>query len=91
MHIMASTVKEYLENVDPEKRDVLEKVRKIILDNIPEGFEETMQYGMISYVVPHHLYPAGYHVNPKEALPFISLAAQKNHYSIYMMHLYSDH
>jgi len=56
---------------------------------LPEGFEETMSYGMIGYAVPHRLYPAGYHVNPKEPLPFLALASQKRHIALYHLGLYS--
>ena len=65
------------------------RLRDTILKNLPKGFEETMQYGMLSYVVPHSLYPAGYHCKPSDALPFISLASQKNNISFYHMGMYA--
>ena len=80
----------YISELTPERRDAIASLRKIIQKNIPKGFEEVMQYGMISYVVPHSLYPAGYHCKPSDSLPFISLASQKNHISFYHMGLYSE-
>ena len=68
----------------------MEKLRAVILKNLPEGFEETMNYGMIGYVVPHTLYPEGYHCDPKLPLPFINLASQKNYIALYHMGVYSD-
>src|SRR5262245_8869647 len=65
-----ATVAEYLANLAPDRREALEAVRKVILKNLPKGYEEGIQYGMIGYYVPHRLYPAGYHANPKEPLPF---------------------
>jgi len=81
---------EYIMNQHSERREILEKLRKTIKNNLPEGFAETMQYGMISYVVPHNLYPAGYHVNPKESLPFLALANQKGYIALYHMGIYMD-
>jgi hypothetical protein len=65
-------------------------LRQTILDNIPEGFSEEMSYGMIGYVVPHSLYPAGYHCDPKLPLPFINLASQKNSINLYHSGIYLD-
>jgi hypothetical protein len=88
MQSKASTVKEYIDSLPEERKLAINSIRKEILKNLPKGFEETMQYGMISYVVPHKLYPSGYHCNPKEALPFISLASQKNYIALYHMMVY---
>ena len=63
-------------------------IRKVILKNLPDGFKEVMSYGMIGYVVPHKLYPAGYHCNTDLPLPFINLASQKNYISLYHLALY---
>ena len=71
-------IEDYLKNIPTERTVVFNTLREIIHTNIPEGFEESFQYGMISYVVPHSIYPNGYHVNPKTPLPFISIANQKN-------------
>lgn len=89
MQSKARTVGEYLAELSDDRRELLEAVREIILDNLPEGYEEGMQYGMIGYFVPHSIYPAGYHCDPKQPLPFVSLAAQKQYCSLYMMCLYS--
>lgn len=62
----------------------------MILENVPEGFEEGIQYGMIGYYVPHRLYPAGYHCDPEEPLPFAGLRSAKNHMALYMMSIYGD-
>ena len=66
------------------------ELRKVILSNLPKGFKEVMGYGMLGYVVPHTLYPDGYHCDPKLPLPFINLASQKNFIAVYHMGIYSD-
>lgn len=66
----------------------MQKLRKSILDNLPEGFSETMSYGMIGYVVPHSIYPSGYHCNPKLPLPFINIGWQKNNILMHHLGLY---
>ena len=85
----AKTVKAYLAELPVDRRQIISAVRQVILDNIDSGFEEGMQYGMIGYYVPHSLYPAGYHCDPKQPLPFACLASQKNYCSLYMMALYT--
>ncbi len=87
---VASTVSAYMKEVSEDKQPVMLALRETIRKNIPRGFQECMQYGMISYVVPHSLYPSGYHCDPKQPLPFMSLAAQKNHIAVYHMGIYSD-
>lgn len=86
----ASTVDEYLAELPADRRTAIQAVRKVILKNLRKGFEEGMQYGMIGYHVPHSLYPAGYHCDPKQPLPFAGLASQKNYMSLYLMCLYSN-
>ena len=86
----ATTVKEYLESLPEDRRTAVETVRKVILANLDKGFEEGMSYGMIGYYVPHSVYPAGYHCDPKLPLPYVNLASQKNHLAIYMMGIYGD-
>lgn len=81
----AKTVAQYLKELSPDRREAITAVRKVILDNLPKGYEEIMNYGMIGYVVPHSIYPAGYHCNPSLPLPFAGLASQKNHMSVYLM------
>lgn len=90
MQSQASTVEEYLSELPDDRREIIAAVRQLVLDNLGQGFEEGMQYGMIGYYVPHSVYPAGYHCNPSEPLPFMSLASQKNYCSLYAMSLYSD-
>jgi len=85
MQSKATTVDAYLAELPAERRAAIQKVRQVILDNLPSGYREGMQYGMIGYFVPHELYPAGYHVDPKQPLCFVALASQKNHMALYMM------
>ncbi len=85
-----STVKEYLATLPEERRAIISAVREVILDNLPKGYEECINYGMIGYVVPHSIYPEGYHCAPKLPLPFAHIASQKNHMALYFMCLYSD-
>jgi len=84
----APTVSEYLQSLPEDRRAALNAVRKVVLDNLPEGYAECMQYGMIGYVVPHSLYPAGYHCNPAQPLTYASLGSQKNHMALYLMSVY---
>jgi hypothetical protein len=90
MQSKAKTVKQYLDQLPEGRREAISAVRDVMLKNLPTGFEEGMQYGMIGYFVPHSVYPAGYHCNPKEPLPYASLAAQKNYMSIYLMCIYGE-
>lgn len=88
MQSTATTVKQYLAELADDRRTTLEALRKVILKNLDKGYEEGMQYGHIGYYVPHKLFPAGYHCDPKQPLPFAALASQKNHLAIYMMGVY---
>ncbi len=84
------TPSEYISNIEaPERRAAFERLRAVVLDNIPDGFEECISYGMIGYVVPHRLYAPGYHCDPKLPLPFVSIAAQKNFFALYHMGVYA--
>lgn len=85
-----STVEEYLEVIPEDRKAPISKIRSIILEHIPEGFEEVIQYGMIGYVVPHSIYPNGYHCKPSEPLPFAHIASQKNYIGLYHSGIYSD-
>ncbi len=85
-----SIIKEYVANLPVGRQKVIVKICDVIRANLPEGFEETMGYGMIAYVVPHTIYPKGYHVEPNLPLPFLNVASQKNHIGLYHMGLYSD-
>lgn len=90
MQIQASTPEDYINKLPYDRREVITNLRRILKDKLPEGFEEQISYGMIGYVVPHSVYPKGYHVNPQQPLPFISIASQKNYIAIYHMALYAD-
>ena len=79
----AKTIEEYLATLSLEKSNVINKLRTVILKNLPKEFSEDMHYGMISYVVPFSIYPNGYHCDRTKPLPFLSLAAQKNSFNIY--------
>ncbi len=83
----AETVEQYLAELPDERRGEVSKVRKIILDHLPDGYEEVMQYGMISYVVPLSKFPDTYN---KQAMTIASLASQKNYISLYLMAVYGD-
>jgi hypothetical protein len=86
----AESVQQYLEELPEDRKQPMKLLRQTILDNIPEGFSEEMSYGMIGYVVPHSLYPAGYHCDPKLPLPFINIASQKNSINLYHSGIYLD-
>lgn len=88
MEYIANNPEEYIAQIPDERKNAMVKLRKIIKENLPAGFVETMQYGMIGYVVPHSIYPSGYHVNPKEPLPFMGIASQKNHIALYHLGIY---
>jgi len=90
MQSKATSVKEYLDGLPADRIVPFSKLRQTILENLPVGFEEGMGYGMIGYVVPHSLYPPGYHSNPKLPLPCVSIAAQKNFIAFYHMGLYGN-
>jgi len=83
MQYKATSPEDYISQVPEERQNALKKLRQVITDNLPQGFEEGIQYGMIGYFVPHSLYPDGYHCNPKEPLPFMSFASQKNSINLY--------
>lgn len=90
MTIDAKTVDEYIAKLPEERKPVVEKLRTTIKTNLPEGFEECISYKMIGFVVPHSLYPEGYHCDPKLPLPFINLASQKNYIALYHSGLYAN-
>lgn len=86
----ATTIEDYINNLADDRKEAISRLMQLLREKLPQGFEENISYGMPSFVVPHSLYPAGYHCDPKQALPFISLASQKNHIAIYHMGLYAD-
>ncbi len=90
MKIEAKNPLDYISKLPEERQEPFAKLRQTILDNIPDGFEETMSYGMIGYVVPHSIYPDGYHCTPELPLPFMSIASQKNFVALYHMGIYAN-
>ena len=84
------TVSEYLDNIPEDRREAFNQLREAIITNLPEGFEECINYGMIGYVVPHSIYPNGYHCDPKLPLPFMNIASQKNFIAFYHMGIYGN-
>jgi hypothetical protein len=86
----AANVEAYLASLPEDRRAALSAVRQVILANLPVGYEECMSYGMIGYVVPHSIYPAGYHCDPKLPLGYANLGSQKNHMSLHLMTVYGD-
>jgi len=90
MKSKASTVEEYLAALPEDRLAAIQAVRKVILKNLPKGYEEVLQYGVLGYVVPLKVFPSGYLNRKNEPLPYIALASQKNYMSIYMMSVYGD-
>ena len=90
MQSKATTVEQYINELPEDRKDCMTKLRSVINENLPDGFEEKMSYGMIGWVVPHVLYPAGYHCDPKLPLGFMNIASQKNFVALYHMGIYSD-
>ncbi len=88
MQSKAATVAEYLAQLPPDRREAIQDVRKVILENLDKDYEEGMSYGMIGYYVPHRVYPAGYHCTPSLPLPFAGLASQKGYMALYLMSAY---
>jgi len=85
----AKTPEEYLKELPGDRKEPVSKLRDVVLKNLPKGFEETISYGMLGYVVPHENYPPGYHCDPKLPLPFVSIASQKNFIAFYHMGMYA--
>jgi uncharacterized protein YdhG (YjbR/CyaY superfamily) len=90
MQSKATTIEAYLQELPEDRKEAMKKLRAVIKKNLPKGFKEEMSYGMIGYVVPHSLYPGGYHCNPKLPLPFMCIASQKNFIALYHMCVYAD-
>lgn len=90
MQSKALTPDEYVSELPEDRKIAITELRKTILKNLPKGFEEVMGYGMIGYVVPHKIYPPGYHCTPELPLPFMSVASQKNFVAVYHMGVYAD-
>jgi len=90
MQIKANSAAEYIELIPEDRKESFSHLRETIKKNLPAGFEECIEFGMIGYVVPHSLYPSGYHCDPKLPLPFLSIASQKNFVAVYHMGLYAN-
>lgn len=89
MPTQATTVTQYLNDLPEDRKAAVNKLREQILDNLPKGVVESISYGMLGYVIPHTVYPSGYHCNPKLPLPFMNMASQKNFIAVYSMVLYA--
>jgi hypothetical protein len=89
MQSKATTPEKYIKEAPEDRQAALNTLRESIVKNIPKGFQEGMGYGMMGYYVPHSVYPAGYHCNPKDPLPFMGFASQKNFIALYHMGIYA--
>lgn len=90
MQYDVASLSEYFESIPEERKEAVKKLYETIKDNLPKGFQEQISYGHIGFVIPHSLYPNGYHCDPKSPLPFINLASQKNFIALYHMGIYMD-
>jgi hypothetical protein len=90
MKAIGKTVNAILMNVPKDRIEPFNKLHEVILKNLPKGFEAAISYGGLGYVIPHSLYPAGYHCKPSEPLPFAGIASQKDSINFYHMGIYSD-
>ena len=86
----ATTIAEYLDEAPEERQEPLRKLWEVVSENIPDGFAEALSYGMPGFVVPHSIFPDGYHCDPELPLPFLSVANQKNFVALYHMGVYAD-
>jgi hypothetical protein len=85
-----NTPEEYIAQIPEDRKAVFQQLREVIIANLPAGFEEVISYGMLGYVVPHSIYPSGYHCDSKLPLPFLAIASQKNFNAVYHMGIYAD-
>lgn len=90
MQSKATTVEQYIAELPEDRKNIISDLRKVFKKNLPKGFEEAMGYGMLGYCVPHKLYSKGYHCDPKQPLPFLGIASQKNYIAVYHMGLYTS-
>ena len=90
MTATAITPAAYIDSLADDRKYAMGRLREVILKNLPLGFEEIISGGMICYVVPHSIYPNGYHCDPKQPLPFLSIASQKNFIAVYHMGIYAN-
>ena len=89
MHSDAKTPQEYIDQLPSDRQEIMKRLRAAVLEHLPEGLEEIMLYGIICYVIPHSLYPKGYHVDPKLPLMMLAIASQKNHIALYYVGVYT--
>lgn len=90
MQSKATTIEEYFDALPEERKEVMQKLHSVITENLDRDFSAGMSYGMIGYAVPHSIYPNGYHCDPKQPLPFMGLASQKNFVALYHMAVYAN-
>jgi hypothetical protein len=90
MQSKTTTVPQYLDSLPSDRREAIETVRRLMLDNVDGDIEEGMQYGMLGYYVPHRVFPQGYHCDPAQPVPYAALASQKNHMALYLLFAYTD-
>lgn len=90
MNYKSATIEEYLNQIPNERKDAIKKILELMEQNLPKGFEARINYSIPGYVVPHSLFPAGYHCDPKLPLPFINIASQKNFIALYHMGIYAN-
>ena len=89
MQYKATSADDYLSQIPKERQPAMKKLRAVIKKNLPKGFKEGVNYGMMGWSVPHSLYPAGYHCKPEDPLPFLGIASQKNFIAVYHMGVYA--
>ncbi len=89
MQSKATSPQEYIKELPEDRKEPISRLRQEILNHLPKGMKEVMSYGMLGYVIPHLVYPDGYHCNPKTPLPFMNLASQKNFIAVYHMGVYA--
>ena len=89
MRIPSTSVSDYIRQIPEERKPAFNALMDVFRANLPEGFSEGLGYGMPAFVVPHSIYPDGYHCKPAEPLPFISIASQKNFIALYHMGIYA--
>lgn len=90
MQYFVDSIDQYMDAIPEDRKEVISKLREVIIKNLPEGFHEQINYGMLGWVVPHSTYPAGYHCDAKQPLPFLAIASQKNFIAVYHMGIYAD-
>ncbi len=90
MKATGKTVRDILISLPEDRAEPFNKLHDVIMKNLPKGFEAAISYGGLGYVIPHTLYPAGYHCKPSEPLPFAGIASQKDSINFYHMGIYSD-